>query len=52
MSYPLLEKGYLTIGFGDLLPKYANIIDKIKTDAIDEVKYNEIFQDNSNSKLY
>ena len=45
VSYPLLEKGYLTIGFGDLLPKYANIIDEIKTDAIDEVKYNEIFQE-------
>ncbi|SFH69517.1 Restriction endonuclease [Selenomonas ruminantium] len=45
VSYPLLEKGYMTIGFGDLLPKYGTVVAEIKAGTIDEEKYNEIFQE-------
>ena len=48
LSYPLLEEGYLTIGFSYLLPKYGNVVDEIKADAIDEAKYNQIFQETYN----
>ena len=50
LSYPLLEEGILTIGFSKLLPKYGNVVDEIKDDAIDVKKYDEIFVDTYGEK--
>ncbi|MBO6291344.1 MAG: restriction endonuclease [Selenomonas sp.] len=45
VSYPLLGKGFLTIGFSGLLTEHENIVVDIKNDKITESDFNGVFQD-------